>query len=75
MYAQIPSSGIIVVYHVPSYSAPGYEADDVIGTIAEMVKSGGADQLRRKTNVHVVIVTGDMDALQLVDDHVNVLRL
>ena len=65
LYAQIPMiQELLLAYHVPSYSAPGYEADDVIGTIAEVVK---------KQNVDVVIVTGDMDALQLVGDHVRVL--
>ncbi len=65
LYAQIPMiQELLLSYHVPSYSAPGYEADDVIGTVAEIVK---------KQNVDVVIVTGDMDALQLVDDHVRVL--
>ncbi len=65
LYAQIPLiQELLLSYHVPSYSVPGYEADDVIGTVAEIVK---------KQNVDVVIVTGDMDALQLVDDHVSVL--
>lgn len=65
LYAQIPMiQELLLSYHVPSYSAPGYEADDVIGTVAEIVK---------KQNVDVVIVTGDMDALQLVDDRVRVL--
>lgn len=65
LYAQIPMiQEVLRSYHVPSYSVPGYEADDVIGTIAEIVK---------KQNVNVVIVTGDMDALQLVDYHVRVL--
>ena len=65
LYAQIPMiQEILRAYHVPSYFAPGFEADDVIGTIAEVVKKQGVD---------VVIVTGDMDALQLVDDHVRVL--
>ncbi|OGG37320.1 hypothetical protein A2110_02255 [Candidatus Jorgensenbacteria bacterium GWA1_54_12] len=38
---------------------PGVEADDVLGTLAERFHSEGAE---------VVILTGDMDALQLVDD-------
>lgn len=65
LYAQIPMiQELLLSYHVPSYSAPGFEADDVIGTVAEIVKKQGVD---------VVIVTGDMDALQLVDYHVRVL--
>lgn len=41
---------------IPVYSKPGYEADDVIGTIATKAKED------------IVIVTGDRDQLQLVDD-------
>jgi len=41
---------------VPIYSMPGFEADDVIGTITD------------KSKGDVVIVTGDRDILQLVDD-------
>lgn len=42
--------------NIPVYSKSGYEADDVIGTIAT------------KTNMETIIVTGDRDILQLVDD-------
>lgn len=45
---------------VPIYSKPGFEADDVIGTIAD------------KSDGDVVIVTGDRDILQLVDDKKNI---
>jgi DNA polymerase-1 len=41
---------------IPVFSKPGFEADDVIGTIATKAKED------------VVIVTGDRDQLQLVDD-------
>jgi DNA polymerase-1 len=41
---------------IPIYSKPGFEADDVIGTIATKAKED------------VVIVTGDRDQLQLIDD-------
>jgi DNA polymerase-1 len=43
---------------VPIYSKPGFEADDVIGTIASKAKED------------VVIVTGDRDILQLINDKV-----
>ncbi|MDP3918041.1 MAG: 5'-3' exonuclease H3TH domain-containing protein [Candidatus Woesebacteria bacterium] len=42
---------------IPVYSKSGYEADDVIGTIAST------------TNMETIIVTGDRDILQLVDDN------
>ena len=49
------------------YSKPGYEADDVIGTIATL-----GSQLKIKNSKlkieEVVIVTGDRDQLQLIDD-------
>ncbi len=46
---------------IPVYSKGGYEADDVIGTIASTHKVE-----------EVVVVTGDRDMLQLVDDHENI---
>ena len=45
---------------IPVYSKPGYEADDVIGTLASLYRDD------------VIIVTGDRDILQLVDDRVKV---
>jgi len=45
-------------------SAPGYEADDVIATLATRAENEG---------MNVLIVTGDRDVLQLVDDHVTAL--
>lgn len=45
---------------IPVYSKPGYEADDVIGTIADRSKG------------EVIIITGDRDQLQLVDDKKNI---
>lgn len=49
------------VAKIPVYSMGGYEADDVIGTIADQSKMD-----------EVVIITGDRDILQLVDDKKNI---
>jgi DNA polymerase I len=49
---------------IPSFAVEGYEADDVIATLTTQARSEGFD---------VLIVTGDRDAFQLVDDHVTVL--
>ncbi len=46
-------------FRVPVVEVEGYEADDVCGTLAEQGKNLGYE---------VLIVTGDGDALQLVDD-------
>jgi DNA polymerase-1 len=50
---------------LPSFEAPGYEADDLIATFAK--KAG-------QENFQVLIATGDKDLLQLVNDHVRVLK-
>ncbi|GII02519.1 DNA polymerase I [Planobispora takensis] len=49
---------------VPHLSMPGYEADDLIATLA--TRAAGQD-------MSVLIVTGDRDALQLVDERITVL--
>lgn len=46
---------------IPSFEVVGYEADDIIGTL---VKAG------RRHNMEVVIVSGDKDFGQLIEDHV-----
>ena len=49
---------------IPMVEAPGFEADDVIATLATQGEGEDMD---------VLVVTGDRDALQLVDDKVTVL--
>ncbi|MDH6109920.1 DNA polymerase-1 [Kitasatospora sp. MAP12-15] len=49
---------------VPRMALEGFEADDIIATLATAAEAAGFD---------VLIVTGDRDALQLVTDHVTVL--
>ena len=55
---------VITAYNIPIFELEGYEADDIIATLAEKAKEKGLD---------VTIVTGDKDALQLIDKHVKVL--
>jgi DNA polymerase I len=55
---------ILDIYHVPSLSLAGFEADDVIATISE--KFG-------KKDTRVLVLTGDLDTLQLVDDNTHVI--
>jgi len=49
---------------IPIYGVEGYEADDVIGTLARKAAAEG---------MHVTIVSGDLDCLQLVTDEVDAL--
>ncbi|MBU0531695.1 DNA polymerase I [Patescibacteria group bacterium] len=66
LYDQIPMiQEILDAFGIPSLSAEGYEADDVIGTLAK--------RMDKKPEVAVEIVTGDLDALQLVTDGTKVL--
>jgi DNA polymerase-1 len=55
----IRSREVLDAFGIPRYEREGFEADDLIGTIA-------AD-LKKNKNVAVIIASGDMDTLQLVD--------
>ena len=58
---QLERSRIVFeAFGVPMYDAEGFEADDVLGTIAA--------QLKRKKSIEIVIASGDMDTLQLVEE-------
>lgn len=63
---------------IPIFEMDGYEADDVIGTIATRIKnyefiySTSSGQGIKNNNFEVIIVTGDRDLLQLVNDQVKV---
>ena len=50
--------------NIPIRELTGYEADDVIGTLTKRATAEGVDTM---------IVSGDLDGLQLVDDHVRLL--
>ncbi len=64
LYDQIPLiQDMLKLYGIPSIEAVGFEADDIIGTMAHEATKAGMETL---------IVTGDMDALQLVNEDVKV---
>lgn len=52
------SKDVFTAFNVPIYSVPGFEADDVLGTIVEKLKDD--------KNTEIIIASGDMDTLQLV---------
>ena len=54
---------LVAAFNIPILVAEGYEADDVLGTVA---------QRAAKMGVEVKIVTGDRDLLQLADKHVTI---
>jgi len=49
---------VVRTLNIPIYEIEGFEADDVIGTVAHLIHD----------KIDTIIVTGDMDAIQLVDD-------
>jgi DNA polymerase I len=54
---------IVRTFNIPIFTAPGWEADDVLGTLARQAAEQG---------IEVLIVTGDTDAHQLVREGVRV---
>lgn len=62
LYAQIPRvKEVTEAFGIPIYAVSGFEADDVIGTLAKQAKENDKE-------LETIIVTGDMDTLQLVDE-------
>jgi DNA polymerase I len=60
---------IVRSFNIPILKKEGYEADDIIGTIAEYVERGRWSE----SNVHLCIVSSDNDLLQLVNENVSVI--
>ena len=52
---------VVNTFGIPILEAEGFEADDVLGTVARLASNEG---------IEVIILTGDRDLLQLVDDNV-----
>jgi DNA polymerase-1 len=55
---------IVAAYNIPIIERPGFEADDVMGTLSKVATSTGFD---------VVLITGDKDLTQLVNHNVSLL--
>ena len=55
---------VVAALNIPIFTQEGFEADDILATLARQAEAQGVDTL---------IVTGDRDILQVVDDHIHVL--
>ncbi len=56
---------VITALAIPILECPGFEADDILATLATQARDAGTD---------AIVVTGDRDAYQLVEDpHISVL--
>lgn len=69
LVAQLETSrDVFKAFGIPQYEREGFEADDILGTIVEQHKDDEA--------LEIVIASGDMDTLQLIDkDKVQVYTL
>ncbi len=64
LYAQIPMvKKVLKGFNVPVYEKAGYEGDDLIGTLCNSATKG-----KNQDGVRNVVVSGDLDNLQLIDD-------
>ena len=62
---QIPwAKKVLEAYRIPCIELEGYEGDDLLGTYANQA---------RDANMDAVLVTGDKDLCQLVDEHIRIL--
>lgn len=66
LYAQIPLvKELVKTFTIPTFEAAGFEADDIIATIAALTKS--------QKNLELLVATGDFDIFQVVRDDVKIL--
>ncbi|HEY5975467.1 MAG TPA: DNA polymerase I, partial [Geobacteraceae bacterium] len=59
-----PIKEMVRAFNIPALGLPGFEADDLIGTIARDCRERG---------LQVMVVTGDKDLMQIVTDDVRLL--
>ncbi len=51
---------VVAAFGIPVLAKVGFEADDIVGTVV--------DKLKNKKDLEKIIVTGDLDTLQLIDN-------
>lgn len=57
---------LIAAFDIPILGVHGYEADDIMGTVAKQA---------RDNDHHVFLLTGDGDSLQLIDESIDVVMM
>jgi len=67
LYQQFPAiKEALGAFHIPVYEKQGFEADDVIGTIAKKISQ------QKKETIETIVVSGDLDMLQLIGENTKV---
>ncbi|OGE18780.1 hypothetical protein A3D83_02775 [Candidatus Daviesbacteria bacterium RIFCSPHIGHO2_02_FULL_41_10] len=55
-------------FNIPEFKLAGFEADDLIGTLAKQ-----AEKLEiRNLKLEIIVVTGDRDIMQLIDENIKI---
>lgn len=68
LYEQIPKTKeVLTAFGIPILEKQSFEADDIIGTIAKRMSKNKIGE--------ILIITGDLDTLQLVDNKIKVFTL
>lgn len=68
LYEQIPKTKeVLKAFNISILERQGFEADDIIGTVAKKMTKNKIDE--------IIILTGDLDTLQLVDNKIKVYTL
>ena len=64
LHEQVPIiKGVLAAMTIPVVTMEGYEADDILGTLAKRSQAEGFE---------VSILTGDRDILQIADEHIKI---
>jgi len=67
LYEQIPKiKQLLKIFEIPIFEKKGFEADDIIGTISELIVK------KEKREIENVILSGDTDVFQLVNSQTKI---
>ena len=70
---QIPiTQRVVDAMNIPRFELPKWEADDIVGTLAEQASKKFEARNSKSEKGEVILVTGDQDFFQLVDDKKNI---
>ena len=76
LYQQIPKTKeVLKGFNVQIFEKQGFEADDLIGTISKGAATPLFSPKRGGPEIETIILTGDLDALQLVNKNTKVYTL
>lgn len=69
---QIPKvKEVLNSFNVPVFEKEGFEADDLMGTIVETVSKNNKES---KEKIEIIIISGDLDSLQLINSWTRVIN-